>query len=76
MGSYITPKRRWHWSGHPSKSRSIRNLGAPDLGGRDRIHVRGEPTYAAMTEDTSALLRVLDVGSVDIVGWSDGVSLP
>jgi pimeloyl-ACP methyl ester carboxylesterase len=32
----------------------------------------GKLSYAGMTEDTSELLRILDRGPTDVVGWSDG----
>lgn len=32
----------------------------------------GKLSYAGMTEDTSALLRLLHIDAADVVGWSDG----
>jgi pimeloyl-ACP methyl ester carboxylesterase len=34
--------------------------------------VQGPLTYAAMAEDTAALLEQLKMRAVDVVGWSDG----
>jgi pimeloyl-ACP methyl ester carboxylesterase len=34
--------------------------------------IPGPATYGAMTEDTAALLRQLQLKNVDVVGWSDG----
>jgi len=46
---------------------------APEQAGHGHSpDVEGPMTYARMTEDTAALLKLLTVSGVDVVGWSDG----
>lgn len=49
-----------------------RRIIAPDQRGHGATPFAEPFTYAAMAEDTAALLDELDVRDADIVGWSDG----
>lgn len=52
---------------------SGRTLVLPDQAGHGRsADVAGPMTYGKMAEDTAALLKALDCGPADLVGWSDG----
>jgi pimeloyl-ACP methyl ester carboxylesterase len=49
-----------------------RRIVAPDQRGHGRTPFAEPFTYAAMAEDTAALLDELGAGPADVVGWSDG----
>lgn len=53
-------------------SRSHTVIAVEQVGQGHSPDVAGPLTYAAMTEDTAALLLQIKVAPVDVVGWSDG----
>jgi pimeloyl-ACP methyl ester carboxylesterase len=61
------------WSRQIVDFSPTREVIAPEqVGNGHTPDVPGPATYAAMTEDTAALLQQLQVKNVDVVGWSDG----
>jgi len=61
------------WGAQFSGLSPHRRVVAPERQGQGHTPDRPGPlTYQAMTDQTVAVLRALDLGPVDLLGWSDG----